>query len=235
LAGLTSPNAKGQAALALLRAWDFRETAESGAAALFEIWQSRHLRPAFRKTVLTGAIAGEMESTDMRVMLDYLEKPSSRFGEKAESMRTALLLETLSAAYGDMEARQGHDPSQWQWGRLHHSLVEHALSELVDADTRARIDVGPFAKSGGEYTPNQSPYRATDFRQTNGPSFRIVVDVGSWDNSRAVNYPGQSGDPDGRHYRDLAPMWRKGEYFPLLYTRAAIERETELKLRLMPK
>jgi penicillin amidase len=63
----------------------------------------------------------------------------------------------------------------------------------------------------------------------------VVVDVGNWNNSRAVNYPGQSGDPDNPHYRDLAPLWRKGEYFPLLYTRQAVEKETEKKIVLVPK
>jgi penicillin amidase len=64
---------------------------------------------------------------------------------------------------------------------------------------------------------------------------RVIVDVGNWDNSRAVNLPGQSGDPDSAHYRDLAPMWRNGQYFPLLYSRKAVEKETEKTINLVPK
>jgi penicillin amidase len=62
----------------------------------------------------------------------------------------------------------------------------------------------------------------------------MVIDVGNWDNSRAVNYPGQSGNPDDPHYRDLTGMWSKGEYFPLLYTRAAVEKATERRILLKP-
>ena len=51
----------------------------------------------------------------------------------------------------------------------------------------------------------------------------LVIDVGGWDNTRAMNAPGQSGDPASPHYRDLVPMWLKGEYFPLLYTRERVE------------
>ena len=61
----------------------------------------------------------------------------------------------------------------------------------------------------------------------NGPSVRVVLDVGNWDNSRAVNHPGQSGDPESPHYRDLAPLWSEGTYFPLLYSRSAVVRATE--------
>jgi penicillin amidase len=67
-----------------------------------------------------------------------------------------------------------------------------------------------------------------------GPSVRVVVDVGNWDNSRAVNHPGQSGDPDSPHYRDLASMWRSGQYFPLLYSRTAVENAAEKKIKLVP-
>ena len=60
------------------------------------------------------------------------------------------------------------------------------------------------------------------------------MDVGNWDNSRAMNTPGQSGDPASPHYRDLAPMWLKGDYFPLLYTRAKVEAATVRRIELVP-
>ncbi len=62
----------------------------------------------------------------------------------------------------------------------------------------------------------------------------MVVDVGNWDESRVVNTPGQSGNPASLHYRDLAPLWAKGEYFPLVYSRAAVESQTTERLRLEP-
>jgi penicillin G amidase len=61
-----------------------------------------------------------------------------------------------------------------------------------------------------------------------------VPDVGNWDNSRAVNYPGRSGDPGDPHYRDLAPVWLNDEYFPLLYSRAAVEKAPRARILLKP-
>ena len=63
----------------------------------------------------------------------------------------------------------------------------------------------------------------------------MVVDVGNWDNSRAVNAPGQSGDPSSPHYRDLVPLWGEGQYFPLAYSRGAVEKAVESRLRLVPR
>jgi len=63
----------------------------------------------------------------------------------------------------------GQAPSQF--------LTNILLAAVVDDSTRAKINVGPIPKHGSEYTPNQSRYRASDFRQQGGPSFRVVVDV----------------------------------------------------------
>ena len=129
---------------------------------------------------------------------------------------------------------QDTDASAWKCSGLQTNLYDHALTDFVDADMRAKLNVGRLRKGGSAYTPNQSTYRASDFRGTNGPSFRVVVDVGNWDNSRAVNMPGESGDPDSPHYRDLAQMWLDGQYFPLLYARRAVEAATEKRVHLMP-
>ena len=68
-----------------------------------------------------------------------------------------------------------------------------------------------------------------------GASFRMVADVGNWDASVAINTPGQSGDPASPHYRDLAPLWVEGRYFPLAYSRDAVEKATRTRLELRPR
>jgi penicillin amidase len=62
----------------------------------------------------------------------------------------------------------------------------------------------------------------------------MVVDVGEWDNSVWINTPGQSGDPRSVHYGDLAALWAKGEYVPMLYTKHAVDRAVEQRIVLRP-
>lgn len=238
LARLRSDDAKTKAALDLLRGWDGVERADSAQAALMEVWISHHLNKQFVQAVLPKNAAETIDSPDMAVMLDALEKPETRFvsdqnGTAAEK-RDRLLLTSLASAYIEMEQLQGPNASAWQWGKLHHALPRHPLYQAVTGDLRAKLQPGPFSVPGGPYTPNVSGYRASDFEHLGGPSFRMVVDVGNWDNSRAVNYPGQSGNPDDAHYQDLVQMWLTGEYFPMLYTRAAVEKNTEVRLLLKP-
>jgi penicillin amidase len=60
------------------------------------------------------------------------------------------------------------------------------------------------------------------------------MDVGDWDACRAALPGGQSGHPLSGHYLDLLDGWVAGEYFPLLFSRPAIERETMGWLILSP-
>jgi penicillin G amidase len=181
--------------------------------------------------VLPPAAAQAIEAPDIAAMLDTLEKPEPRL---KPDRRDDLLISTLAAAYLEMEKLQGANPKTWQWGKLHRSLPEHPLMQAVDGPLLARLQPGPFPTPGGPYTPNASGYRLNDFQLTLGPSFRMVLDVGNWDESRAVNYPGQSGNPDDPHYRDLSEMWLTGKYFPLLYSRDAVEKATVTRIQLNP-
>jgi penicillin amidase len=232
---LKSADPAAQAALTLLKNWNASLDADSPQAALEEVWFSRHLGPAFKAAVLGKAAADAIGHPDPCTMLDSLEHPETRFQPNATEQRDHILMTSLAVAYQEMERLQGADSGRWRWGKLHFNLSEHPASSIVDEQTRAKIDVGPIPKHGGRYTVNASGYEATDFRQILGPSARLVIDIGNWDNSRAVNHPGQSGDPDNSHYRDLAPLWRAGQYFPLLYSREAVEKATEKKIELLPQ
>ncbi len=221
------------AALTLLRPWNGEVSATSPAAALEEVWFSRYLGNAYKALRLQPSEADSFGAPDAAAMLDALEHPGAAFGATPAARRDQLLLQSLRSAYQALVSLQGPDASQWQWGKLHTNKISHAMSAVAGAD-RALLDVGPFAKGGSPYTPNQSSYEPADFRQTIGPSARLIIDLGNWDNSRAMNYPGQSGDPASPHYRDLAPLWLKGSYFPLLYARAAVDAATEQIFDLVP-
>jgi penicillin amidase len=58
--------------------------------------------------------------------------------------------------------------------------------------------------------------------------------VGNWDESVVANVPGESGQPGSPHYSDLVPYWDQTRYFPMLYTRAAVEKQAKDRLILEP-
>lgn len=237
----TSDDATLQKALAVFKNWDYFEHADSPAAALFQVWLTQTLAPAYKNRML-GSQAGLVPSMpDIASMLDNLDSKQdfpAQFGATpsiASATRDDLLLSSLGHAYQGLERLQGKDSKNWRWGALQKTSFKHAMSAIVDANTRTQFDIGALPRGGSANTVNQSSYRLQDFVQLNGPSFRVVIDVGNWDNSRAINAPGQSGDPASPHYRDLAESWARGGYFPLLYSRQAVEANTRQRFELIPK
>ncbi len=112
-----------------------------------------------------------------------------------------------------------------------HALIRHRLSGAVNEDTRARLDVGPTPRGGNSYTVNNT---GEGDNQTSGASFRIIVDTSDWDLAVATNSPGQGGDPDGPHYDDLFDLWANDRFFPLPYSREAVEAATGTRFVLVP-
>lgn len=228
-------DAPAKAAARLLLDWDAQDAGGSAAAALFELWWSRHLGPAVKDALLVRPAARTMIRTaDSELLLETMERPAPALGDSALARRDEIVEKTLAAAWAELQQRAGPDPAAWRWDRLHHVLLAHPLANATDETTRGRLNVGPFPKQGGGDTVNVSSYDPANFRQLGGPSFRVVIDVGNWDNSRAMNTPGQSGDPASPHYRDLAPMWLNGDYFPLLFTRAKVEAAAVRRIELVP-
>jgi penicillin amidase len=216
---LSGDAAVGQA---LLRGWNHVLARESAAAALHEVWWVKHLRPALLDRVTSDPVVRALlVPGDNTTLLGML------------SAGDALLGVTLAAAVADLRARLGDDPAAWQWGSLHHGYFEHALTPVLQNPGVIR-DVGRLSKGGSGSTPMAAGYRPSDFRVITGASFRMVLDVGAWDNSTCMNSPGQSGDPRSAHYDDLAPLWAAEQYVPMLYSRAAVDAAAETVIRLLP-
>ena len=233
LAPLRSDDAPTAAGLQLLRNWDGAMAPGSAAAALYEVWTSGPLRAAVLKATLSAERVKDAAPGDATRIRLLLEQPD---GVMTAAQRDALLLSSLGAAVADVTKRLGSsDMSTWQWGSLHRADFRHPLRAVVDEATRKQLDVGEWPIGGSGFTPMATSYRPADFGLTAGASFRMVLDVGNWDASRVVNTPGQSGNPASAHYRDLAPLWASGSYFPLVYTRAAVESQTTERLRLEPQ
>ena len=67
-----------------------------------------------------------------------------------------------------------------------------------------------------------------------GANFRRIIDLADLDRSVASNSPGQSAQPGSPYYDNLAENLGNGEYFPLLYTRGAVEERAAHRLTLQP-
>ena len=126
---------------------------------------------------------------------------------------TGSLEERLLAAVKQLSKEQGADPSAWRWGRSHTRAYPHPFVRGFDLPTVER--------PGGAGTV------AAD-----GASYREILDVADWDRSIATNTPGQSGQPGSRFYGNLLPLWADDQYFPLVFSKPAVEKHAATRLTL---
>ena len=91
----------------------------------------------------------------------------------------------------------------------------------------------PEVESGGSATtPNV--LSTTPSGAIEGPSMRFIADMADPDNTRLVNFMGQSGHPASPHYGDQFDPWLKVETRRLPFTAAAVARDTRHTLTLKP-
>ena len=205
----------------LLAGWNYRMSRDASAPLLFEAWLPLVARRA--NTARLSARAAEVigARADYEQVEAFLAAPA---GAVSAAFRDSLLVGSLADAVADVVRRFGTDTTKWRWGDVHVAALRHPLASAFDLPPVSRAgDANTVFATGG-----------ANYRQTAGASYREVIDLGDFDNSVAINVPGQSAQPGSEHYADLLPLWGNDQYFPLVFSRARVERETKHLLRLLP-
>lgn len=135
--------------------------------------------------------------------------------ETAAAARQDLVEEGLRGAIEQLTTEQGADWSEWRWGRTNARAFRHPVVSAFDLPTVER--------GGGAGTI-----------AANGASYREIMDVSDWDRSLVTNTPGQSAQPESPFYSNLLTLWADNEYFPLAFSREAVEEYEAHRLTLQP-
>ncbi len=142
---------------------------------------------------------------------------------------------TLRAAWVDgvaeLTGRLGRDRDRWRHGAVNRVQFRHPLSRAVPG-IGWLLDPRAAELGGATTTPNVlgiAPSGAVE-----GPSMRFVADLADPDNTRLVNFMGQSGHVASPHYGDQLEPWLRVESRKLPFTPEAVAREARHTLRLVP-
>lgn len=202
--------------------WDGQLSVDSPAGSLYALWLKeltdefcgRHIDKKYLKTLTS--LSG------LPVMIKALEEPDPRWlGNDATKARQKLLRESFAKAVAKWQKLP--DDQRQRWGALHTVTFRHPAARA--------FDVGPFERPGDGNSPNNTKYD-DKFKQVHGATYRQLFDLADWDRGLATNAPGQSGQPGSPHYDDLAPMWARGDYFPLAYSRKKVDEVAQNRLWL---
>jgi penicillin G amidase len=215
-----------------LLAWDFVLDKTSVAAGIYEAWL-RRLGDDVSGRVIPSAARPYFRTLTTARLIDVLVTPSASLGTNPPAARDTLLMKSLGEAVADLTQRFGATESRWEYGQptYHHALIAHPLSTAVNDSLRRKLDAGPAPRGGDAHTVGAT---GNGGNQTAGASFRIVVDVGDWERTVGINTPGQSGNPDSPHYRDLFASWAADRYFSVPFARSRVDAGAEARWVLAP-
>jgi penicillin amidase len=185
---------------------------------LFRSWSARAVEvEKARQLVASWDSVLNKESAAAAIYLTWRSTvdPSALEYGRPKAERQAAVEAGLIKAIAELTKTQGTDWTAWRYGRLHTRDFPHPFVMAFDLPTVER--------SGGKGAV------AAD-----GASYREIMDVADWDRSVVTNVPGQSGQPESPFYGNLLPLWDRGEYFPLVFTRDRVKREQAHTLTLRP-
>lgn len=206
----------------LLQHWDMMMSASSVPATVYAEWE-RCL-----SNNLLKQLGAENEYLDINLerMIDMLTSPGNLLGEDFNEVRDKLIIRSMEDAVANITAKLGTDTANWQYGQLKmkHVWIKHSLSPLVDETLQQKMNAGPAMRGGYENSVNST---GSSLNQNFGASFRVLIDCADWNLMRAINTPGQSGNPNSNHYKDLFKLWSRDQYFPLYFTKEKIKTVAE--------
>ncbi len=237
LADFKPETERQEAALSMLRAWDFRMRRDRPEPLLYATWLHDIMRALAADEL--GPLFRDYSRPRPRFILHALttrprwcDDINTGPAETCPQILRAALDKTLDRLAKD----HGSDMAAWQWGARHRAYFANrffaAIPLLGDfASTKIETD-------GGDHTVNrgQTVWRGDNrHSHTHGAGYRAVYDLGNLAESRFMIGTGQSGNPFSPHYGDLTGRWRDGKHLTIAGSRNAVRARAGGILTLLPK
>jgi penicillin amidase len=198
----TGPNRAVLAEAArMLERWDRRYTSANTAAVLFE----SALREAAMETwdELASDDGGRRSTPSSAVLARLMADSASVWwddrGTPAVEDRDAILASSLVTAFFAARQRFGNPgDTGWRWSNVHRVNIPHLLRIPSLSALGLPVEGGP-----GTLSP-------ISIGGANGPSWRMVVELGPTVHAWTTYPGGQSGNPASPRYKDRIPQWLDG-------------------------
>jgi penicillin amidase len=220
--------------------WDYLASEDSAAAAYFNVVCHNILKFTFRDELPQELwpAGGDRWYAVLTMLMKQTQNPwwdDVTTKDKIET-RDDILLAAMINARKEITSLMARDTDQWQWGKLHKvrlqnpTLGSSGIKPVEDLFNRGDYQVG-----GGPAVVNAMAYDdRTGYAVTDGPTMRMLIDLGDLDASRWVNQSGVSGHAFNRHYDDQTRLWANQQLWPFVSSRGAVDARTETRQELLP-
>jgi penicillin amidase len=185
-----------------LSRWDRRYTLGNTGAVLFEAALREAALRTWDELASSNGVRGVTPSSAVFARLMH-DSASAWWDERSTPQvedRDYILASSLVTAFLATRQRYGTPgDTGWRWSNVHKVNIPHLLRLPALSALGLPVDGGP-----GTLSP-------IAIGGSNGPSWRMVVDLGPTVHAWTTYPGGQSGNPASPRYRDRIPQWLAGQ------------------------
>jgi penicillin amidase len=205
----------------IVKNWDKHYAANSMGASIFFKWWRKFYDTTWSDKFYSKTTFLKEPSYDKTEQL-LLTAPNSKWFDNTRTPVKETCADIVNIAFisvvDDLLRQYGPPGQKWQWGNVKDTYIDH-LAGLTGFGT------GKFSAGGTGGVINA-------LRNNNGPSWRMVVQLGPQVKGYGVFPGGESGNPGSFFYMDMFKTWRDGKLNELLFLNSAGERSPRVKTTL---
>ncbi|WP_259066412.1 penicillin acylase family protein [Mucilaginibacter sp. X4EP1] len=218
----TKMSAQQISAFHIIKLWDKHYAVNSIGASIFDNWWNHFYGMVWDDKFTVKGTYLKYPSYDRTEKLLLTEPNSKWFDIAATSTKETcadIVAHSFYNAVDELVHKHGQPGPKWQWGFIKETYINH-LANLPGFGT------GIFAAGGRGGVINA-------LRNGNGPSWRMVVQMGPNVKGYGVFPGGESGNPGSFYYDDMYTTWKNGQLNELLFLRSPTEPSVRVKTTLV--
>ncbi len=206
----------------LLRRWDYRFEAESVSPSIYEAWWGELFGAIWDDEFEKGGYIYPSRDQTRNLILKN-DTASVRWIDNVNTPEKERLSDIIALAYqraiSQLETDHGPLGSDWNWSNVRNTTIKHLIPNFNSFST-------PKLNGGG----HKLAVNALSARQ--GPSWRMVVQLGRTPQARVIYPGGQSGNPGSFYYDQFVQDWAQGKLAEALFLKSSQSKNKRIISRL---
>ena len=190
----------------IVKGWDFFADPASNGQTVYQnwvdslsvgIWQDELSRAGFKAELPAEETLAELLERGDTTVMGFVDNVHTRETETIHTVVTEALNRTAAAL------TQLEKEGQLQWAKYKDVTIYHLLKEALLPFAHTGLNVGGWGDIINAVT------------KSHGPSWRMIVELGTPTAAYGVYPGGQSGNPGSRFYDNAIATWAAGNYYQL--------------------
>ena len=199
-------NATQKEAFNLTSKWNKYFDAKSVAASVFDLWTKRLSIEIWDDEFNDKQNPMRYPSRDRTIEL-IQKDPNAKWFDNVNTAKKETLADLVNSSFkyacDSLERKYGTIGENWQWANVKNTNVPH-LAKIPGLGSK-KLLIG-----GSKSTVNA-------LSESNGPSWRMVIELGKTPKGHGVYPGGQSGNPGSPFYDNMIDAWAEGKLYDLFF------------------